>query len=1024
MDVVLVGLPGSGKSVVGRAAGNRHGASFIDLDERIESATGRSIPEIFEEDGEAAFRRSSGRPSPTSARPTRPDVRRVVATAAARSSIRATDGRSTAAGLPVWLDGRPEVLAQRLRRSPTSGRWSGRDPIGTLRDLAARRERFYAAATIHQRAWRGPGRGRRGRGAVPGTARNAAGRARRSCAPRRRSAGSCSATGSPSRPSRRAGGAAPGAGRSSSASPAPGRRSASGSRRPARPRPRRRHVAAPRGRGGQARLSSRPRPGAGRASRSSAASRSWRSVAARWATPPGSSPRSYLRGISIIQVPTTLVAQIDSAIGGKTGVDLPEGKNLVGAFHQPAAIVIDVAFLDTPRAPAAGRSRRGRQDGRARRRAAVRAARSRRSGDRPRRARGGRVGCVAELVERAAGRRSRWSSPTNASATRRRADHAQPRAHDRARGRGRGGLRCCSTARRWPTGCGRRPDRRRDRRHAAGAGGADRPPARRAGPGTRPAPLRWRRSWGTWRPTRSTPAAGCAGCSRQPTASWSGRRHPDSSSGPPPSGLLAAGSPTMTRVLVLEGPNLNLVGTREPEIYGHETLDEIHAGIAARAAELGLDVDFFQSNHEGALIDRLHQRDFDSGDRQRGRADPHERRAARRAARDRAAVHGGASLGPVDARAVPPGQLPARHRARVDRRPGSAGYHLALEGSRCGSVAGCLDGGPASPRRRAPPAAAADRRAGPRIVALLNERAELAREAGRAKSARPARRSATPSASARCCSGSRWRTRARCRRPTCWRCTAGCRRHAGARGARDRSAGRPGGMRATAPDQAAAAAGRASPRRRPATCISVTSRTRSASGVAGPRRRVLLRIEDHDRVRAGPSSRRPCSRTSSGWASARTRARSPVRRRRAVPGGARAAAGKGSSTAAIARARRSRSGRATTGAVARSGLPGGCRQRGPRRAGPAGGARRRVGDAGWMRLVGPVLGRGRHRRRPADPRPRRELDLWVRVVVDDLRQGVDLVVRGRDLLTRRRPRSAWAPGWVGERPRRPSRTTR
>ena len=67
----------------------------------------------------------------------------------------------------------------------------------------------------------------------------------------------------------------------------------------------------------------------------------------------------------------------------------------------------------------------------------------------------------------------------------------------------------------------------------------------------------------------------------------------------------------MTSVLVLEGPNLNLVGTREPEIYGYETLDEIHAGIASHAAELGLTVDFFQSNHEGALIDRLHQRDFD-----------------------------------------------------------------------------------------------------------------------------------------------------------------------------------------------------------------------------------------------------------------------------------------------------------------------------------------------------------------------------------------------------------------------------
>ena len=67
----------------------------------------------------------------------------------------------------------------------------------------------------------------------------------------------------------------------------------------------------------------------------------------------------------------------------------------------------------------------------------------------------------------------------------------------------------------------------------------------------------------------------------------------------------------MTQVLVLQGPNLNLIGTREPEIYGHETLEEIHGRIATHAAELGLDVAFFQSNHEGFLIDRLHARDFD-----------------------------------------------------------------------------------------------------------------------------------------------------------------------------------------------------------------------------------------------------------------------------------------------------------------------------------------------------------------------------------------------------------------------------
>ena len=49
----------------------------------------------------------------------------------------------------------------------------------------------------------------------------------------------------------------------------------------------------------------------------------------------------YLRGIALIQVPTTLLAQIDSSVGGKTGVNLASGKNLVGAFHQPRVVVID-----------------------------------------------------------------------------------------------------------------------------------------------------------------------------------------------------------------------------------------------------------------------------------------------------------------------------------------------------------------------------------------------------------------------------------------------------------------------------------------------------------------------------------------------------------------------------------------------------------------------------------------------------------------------------------------------------------
>ena len=55
----------------------------------------------------------------------------------------------------------------------------------------------------------------------------------------------------------------------------------------------------------------------------------------------------WMRGVRFVQLPTTLLAMVDSSVGGKTAVDLPQGKNLVGAFHQPAAVLADVATLDT-----------------------------------------------------------------------------------------------------------------------------------------------------------------------------------------------------------------------------------------------------------------------------------------------------------------------------------------------------------------------------------------------------------------------------------------------------------------------------------------------------------------------------------------------------------------------------------------------------------------------------------------------------------------------------------------------------
>ncbi|MEX0732358.1 MAG: type II 3-dehydroquinate dehydratase [Aquisalimonadaceae bacterium] len=68
----------------------------------------------------------------------------------------------------------------------------------------------------------------------------------------------------------------------------------------------------------------------------------------------------------------------------------------------------------------------------------------------------------------------------------------------------------------------------------------------------------------------------------------------------------------MRKVLVVHGPNLNLLGSREPAVYGTDTLDAINRRLTERGKGLGLSIDTFQSNGEGALVDRIHQASRDS----------------------------------------------------------------------------------------------------------------------------------------------------------------------------------------------------------------------------------------------------------------------------------------------------------------------------------------------------------------------------------------------------------------------------
>jgi shikimate kinase / 3-dehydroquinate synthase len=346
VDVVLVGLPGSGKTAVGKRLARRHHADFVDLDDVIERLAGRPITAIFEADGEAGFRaiereavRSMG-PADTAL-----GVRRVIATGGGavidpRNRWLLFRGR-----FPVWLDCPPEVLAGRLRHSHNVRPLvAGGDPLESITRLAAERRRFYApalqlsggaptdaiaravearmadaarAGITVLRADTSIGRIEIGHGIAPVALSSALTRAEARRAILLSEPGAWEAAGA---------GIA-------TALAAEGRTVET--------------VMLPRGED---------------AKRMAVVEEACRELArlrvdrretivaiggGALTDAAGFAAAVYLRGVALIHVPTTLVGQIDAALGGKTAVDLPEGKNLVGAFHQPEAFIADTAFLAT-----------------------------------------------------------------------------------------------------------------------------------------------------------------------------------------------------------------------------------------------------------------------------------------------------------------------------------------------------------------------------------------------------------------------------------------------------------------------------------------------------------------------------------------------------------------------------------------------------------------------------------------------------------------------------------------------------
>jgi 3-dehydroquinate synthase len=345
VDVVLVGLPGSGKSAVGRRLAARRSAAFVDLDQEIERAAGRTVAQIFESETEAGFRRREreaierlGPPSQDAR------VRRVIATGGGavidpRNRWRLYRGRR-----PFWLDGSPERLASRVRTGAGRPLFQGRDPLGRLRELRTERVRFYAPAPPVD---------------ADGAPFQVLERLERLLAQPRGSGVRLLDADTPIGRLELGDGQLEESLLDELAGEAVTRVVIA--TEPAGWRLHGRRVAERLGDEGYA-IESVRLPQGEAAKTFESVERLVRQLArmrlerrdpllalggGAVGDAAGFAAAIYLRGVPLIQIPTTLLAQIDAAIGGKTAIDIPEGKNLVGAFYQPRAIIVDIALLAT-----------------------------------------------------------------------------------------------------------------------------------------------------------------------------------------------------------------------------------------------------------------------------------------------------------------------------------------------------------------------------------------------------------------------------------------------------------------------------------------------------------------------------------------------------------------------------------------------------------------------------------------------------------------------------------------------------